>query len=398
MPYTPERQYHSVDLPEYLDNGQPDITPRRRFDQKQHERLRRHWDTFIQEPWQPLNRPNSVISVSSSTRAVFLGEISRLCEEQLGVGAIQLEFPGGPYRSSFRAHLENSTSVIITRRTFHGRATMEAMILDRLYSHKANVPAPFGFNGLVLIQEDLLGERLADMEVLQTAEGYIRLISAALAGLNRLHTMAQDIGLDQMVYPMGQHTDWLVALLDRSMVVGTYLGVPSPTVPVAALFDLLTLIRPRFIKWDARPGNAIVRDDETIGWFDWEHCCARHHLDDMVWLLCDESLPDHLASEETQLIESYLNLFADGRSEGEAHEYLRSMGVFHCCTRLGRLLHAKARGSWTDADQQLEKPLGTSLTAAVRLARRGARWAEHSDYARPLAAWFRQVAEQLPKL
>lgn len=62
--------------------------------------------------------------------------------------------------------------------------------------------------------------------------------------------------------------------------MGNHFNIPAPAIPAAQIFDLLTLLKPRFVKWDARPGNAMVNEEGQVHWFDWEHCCARNRLRD----------------------------------------------------------------------------------------------------------------------
>ena len=51
--------------------------------------------------------------------------------------------------------------------------------------------------------------------------------------------------------------------------------MPPPELDEPSLIALLRVKTPAFIKWDARPGNAIVNKNGTITWFDWEHCGCR---------------------------------------------------------------------------------------------------------------------------
>jgi hypothetical protein len=388
------RHYPTVEFPEYLDNGSSDIALP---------------NSHLLDA--PVTRSSATktngLSISarylrgseSSDRPRLLSGYSRVCETLLGVPAVEIEFPGGAYRYSCRLKLADGRSIIATRRDAQGRALLEARVLHHLHHHLALVPEPLGFNGVVLLQQDLPGERLPDLLRQADASAVEKTLGNALASLADLHRKAEMAGLDDAVPVMGLHPDWLISLLDRPAVIGGFFGIPSPPVPIDAFFDLLVVLQPRFLKWDARPGNAVVDESGRVSWFDWEHCCARNRLDDMVWLLCDESVPANCPEAEERLVEAYLPLFADGRNPEEAHLYLRVFGILHLCVRLGRILHVKGTGTWAEADRSLEKRESpATLRESQRLCSRAAYWSEKTEYTSVLASWFREIGGRLEEM
>ncbi len=378
------RHYAGVHFPAYLDNGGADPV----F----HPPVPPAADTAAAAP-APVAAP------AADARPGFHAAMDRLCRGLLGAGVRDIDFPGGAYRNTCRLHLTDGRVVMASRRATAARARLEERVLHHLHRAGAPVPAPLAFNGLVLLQEALPGQRLS--EALRDADrGTARAaLSGALHSLAELHRIASRAGLDQAVPPIGAQPDWLVTLLDRPAVIGAHLGLPCPPYDTTAAWDLLYLLQPRFVKWDARPGNAMRDGSGAVRWFDWEHCGARHRLDDMVWLLCDEAVPDDCEDLEEELIATHLDAFRDGRPPEEAHEYLRLYGVLHSCVRLGRLLDAAQHGGWPQADEVLARPYpGAARAEAQRLCRRAARWARQGTIMAPLSDWFTALTERLEAL
>ncbi len=396
------KNYATVHFPEYLNNGNRDVafisnilhktsvTEKNLFDP----------DRNVTSKTVPPTIKNQHVGVGDSVQSKWLiSGMSRVCKKLLGVNVTAVSFPGGRYRKSFRLFLSDNRTVIASRRQAPGRAMMEERVLQILTKHNALVPKPLGFNGVLLIQQDLPGIRLSEALEEATEEQFEKYLGCALNSLADIHQKAELAELDYAVPMLGEHSDWLVSFLDRPFVIGSFLNLPCPELLLDDLFELLVLLEPRFIKWDARPGNAILQDDEQVAWFDWEHCCARNRLDDMAWLLCDESVPETYAEAEDRLIDQYLETFADGRDITEAHIYLRVYGILHMCVRLGRILNAKSYGTWSDADYTLgEEEEGTSLKEAQRLCVRAAKWSEKTEYTHQLIDWFNQVSIKLHQI
>jgi len=56
-----------------------------------------------------------------------------------------------------------------------------------------------------------------------------------------------------------------------------------------------------FIRWDARPANAVRDRTGRVWWFDFERSVCHWPLDDVIWLLCDETIPE--AVDTARLLE-----------------------------------------------------------------------------------------------
>src|SRR5438270_692207 len=139
----------------------------------------------------------------------------------------------------------------------------------------------------------------------------------------------------------------------RRRVFSDGLGLGCPELPLARIEALYTVPRPRFVKWDARPGNAMVGEGGAVAWFDFADCCCRRRLDDLGWLLGDEFTPD-LPEAEERLLARHLPAFADDLDPAAARLYLRVFGVFHSLCRLGLILDDAFEHGWRDWARCLE--------------------------------------------
>ena len=191
-------------------------------------------------------------------------------------------------------------------------------------------------------------------------------------------------------------THGLAAALDRDAdAVGRPSRADGTGRPRGGTLDLLHIRTPHFIKWDARPGNAIARRDRTVAWFDWEHCGARNQLDDVAWLLADEYVPDWAAVEH-ELLGRYLDRFAGESGIDQAADNLAAFGTFHMCVRLGLIVRHKSDGSWWDREYCLSRDkVGVTLEAARGTCAKAARWAERTPLTEDLVPWFEAVAARL---
>ncbi len=327
------------------------------------------------------------------------GRTIRKCESLLGTKVVSKEFPGGRSRDSFRLILEQGGTVIGTKRPNQFKAAREINILKTLAPKGAAVPRLLATdNHRLLIQEEIKGLRLSEAISHREKAQVGRLLDSALSGLSKIHKLGSEAGFDKAIQKHGTSLDWIVSFLDRPAIIGRYYKISAPRPKLAKLEALLSVRTPRFIKWDARPGNAMVNADQAVFWIDWEHCCARNRIDDMGWLLADEFVPDH-PEIEAQLLERHLPEFADHLSVDQATEYFYAYGVFHSSARLGLILKYKERGEWWDYDYCLKRDkIGITLDNALRTCCRAARWAEQTPLTTRLGPWFESMAEHIKTL
>jgi hypothetical protein len=218
-----------------------------------------------------------------------------------------------------------------------------------------------------------------------------------LSTLAAIHQAATQEGLEEHVDVLGSEDSWINGLLERPAVLGNYLKQPAPRLDIDALIKRLRVVEPHFIKWDARPGNALVGENNQVYWIDWEHAGKRNRLDDMAWILGDEYVPDWPELED-RLLAQYVPEFAGPMNDADAFEYLMAYGSFHMVVRLGLILKYMD-GEWWNLEHCLaEDKVGVTLECAQRLCQRGGRWSARNPLTAPLSDWFRQIEPSIQAL
>ena len=305
--------------------------------------------------------------------------------------------PVAPYRRrqqcSVRVNLDQGT-VIATVRSRPRLARREAAVLRVLNGARAPAPRILAFDGTWLIQEDLGRCRLSQVVARASEEDGEAALDAALRAIVECQAAAHTAGLERLVpYSHGHRV-----LLRAPAVLGKALGLAPPVQPEWELIFALQKPYQRFIKWDARLGNAIMGDDGAVGWIDWEECGQGDSLRDLVKVLCDDWLPDWPAAEE-RLIESHLPSLLHGRDPDQGRTFLAVYGTLLSVVRLNWVVHLKGDGPWWDPALCLEHELVTvTPEAAERHCRRGARWARRSALTEGLAPWLEALAEKVASL
>jgi len=317
-------------------------------------------------------------------------------EQLLDCKVKDVEFPGGPTRKSYRLHLIDGRTVIATERKERSRMAMECAVLRNVGRVSSQVPKLLATDGhYLLAQEDLKGPRLSQALHNANEQQIETLLDTALKNLSDIQKIGSEQGFDQQFQEIGNTHSWIMGLLDRPTIIGQHFNIHPPRPKLNQLTELFKVSKPRFIKWDARPGNAIVLEQSNVAWFDWEHCGTRNRLDDLAWLLCDDFVPDYPAIEN-RLVENNLELFSDHFSPDEARTYLYSFGAFHSCVRLGLILSYKENGPWWDLNKCLSgDKAGITLDSARRICQRGSRWAKQSELTEMLSPWFIEISEKL---
>ncbi|MFT6878490.1 MAG: hypothetical protein ACJAZF_004621 [Granulosicoccus sp.] len=324
--------------------------------------------------------------------------LTRATEGILNDVVIGVEYPGGRSRESYRMLLESGRSVIATRRNELELAQLEIQILHALGDHQVPVPRLLGNNhSHILIQEYVSGTRLSQALKDADEQQCHRLLDAALDSLAAIQHAATASDLETKVEALGYEDSWISGLIKRPKVIGEFLGVPAPSLDESALINQLRMREPRFIKWDARPGNALVNGAGQVVWFDWEHAGKRNRLDDAAWILGDEYVPE-FPEVEKRLLDAYVLKFAGPMSDTESREYLMCYGTFHMVVRLGLILKYMT-GKWWDLDECIEEDkVGVTLSCAQRLCRRGARWSGQCELTQELSPWFEKIEKKIERL
>ena len=253
------------------------------------------------------------------------------------------------------------------------------------------MPEVLAFNGIVLVQsfegEVRLSETLLNSDWLNETS----LLEKSAESLLVIHNVASELGLAQFVPMLGTHEDWVKQLIDRPALIGGHLGIDAPEPDLESILDLLMLSDPAFVKWDARPANAVLNRAETVNWIDWEHCGARNPLDDLVRLFCDETVSCS-DKRDVDLVNEYAPRFSGSMKSSDATEYLRVAGTFHMCVRLALILGRYEKHGWAGAhDCASEDKIGSSKLQFLTLCTRGSDWASRSAKTETLSRWFEDV-------
>lgn len=296
-------------------------------------------------------------------------EASKACERLLGQTPLSVERPGGPTRRSIRVELKDR-HVIATHRRHAERAQLEARVLQALKTQGAPVPQVLAFDGEWLIQEYLGQHRLSQKLAVANETESEALLENALTGLASAQQAGNASQLNKRTITIGHREEWLLRLATIPEHISDQIKFRPPALQTDKLVAQLYPKQPAFIKWDARPANAIVRSDASVAWFDWEHCGCRNPIDDMVWLLCDEYNPDW-PDVEARLIKKLLPLFVNGSSQDENNNYLMTHGALHSCVRLSLILTEKAGGPWWNVQQCIDQDkVGVTRDLSIQLCRR----------------------------
>jgi hypothetical protein len=316
------------------------------------------------------------------------------CQRLIGGAVGTVARPGGVQRRSLRMDC-GGRSVIVTCRHDRRRGELEAKVLQALAEQGAPVPQVLAFDGTWLIQEDVgtgrLSHRLAGGDAV-TVEHWLDM---ALASLDRLHLAGRAAGLEHRVVTLGASPDWCRRVIDRAEVVGRQVGIAPPALEVDRIATNMRVRQPWLLKWDARPGNAVIDNSGRLSWIDFEHCGCRNRLDDVAWLLCDEYVPN-LPDVEERLLARHLPAFAVGWDATEAAAYLATYGTFHGLVRLSVIIDRKGKGPWWDRRRCLAADApDVSREGALNVAHKTQRWAGRNRLTAPLAPWLAKVIHRI---
>lgn len=319
-------------------------------------------------------------------------EIAALSQELFGVKPQRIAFPGGKSRSAYLVDAGGRRSVF-ARRGKRGDATLEANML-RLLEPRPDTPRLIAHSDPWTVQEFVEGTRLPihldECETMTQRERAVDLCLSSLADIHAHMVLRRDV---DFLPAIGSSRDWIRTRVSAAHRLSRDCGLAEPIVDRDWLVDLMDNPRNTFIKYDARPGNALI-DGDRVCWFDWEDCGLGQPVEDLASLLCDEwtSLD---ASAEQRMVEKHLGAFRGPMSCDEAYHYLLVYGVMHVATRLRMALKYRLRdGDWWDRTMCLaEDKVGNTAEEIGRLTERGTRWAQRHSHLQGFVPWFENVNE-----
>ncbi|MFD0917866.1 phosphotransferase [Pseudahrensia aquimaris] len=319
-------------------------------------------------------------------------EVAALAKKAFGREPKRVAFPGGTSRSAFVADMEDGIYVFADRKE-PDAAQLEGIVLRNL-GPSGSVPKLQGVYGNWVVQEFVGGARLpVALDDAKSAEERELLVDLSLVSLLNIHEQARSLNLAHRVPKAGTAENWLWNRTGVAKRISRSAGIDIPDLDREKLVKLMDVKRDEFIKWDARPGNALY-DGERVIWFDWEDCVRSKALDDLAFVLFDE-WTNIEPEAENRLMEKYLPLYTRGLSPQRAEHYLRLFGVTHCMLRLRRALKLHRReNKWWDRDYCLQHDkVGVTHEESSRIINRIRRLSDGVEEWKPLQDWTLQVAQ-----
>lgn len=289
----------------------------------------------------------------------------------------------------------NGEKLILTYRANIKLAELEAEVLRVLSKAMAPVPNLISHNGHWLVQEFLGEKRLTQALNIRSTKVKMELIEGAILSLVKLQNVSKEVGLHKKTKPIGISSEWRKTRISFLKNLGKIVKILPPSIDEIALNDALIVVPDTFIKWDARAGNAIVRNDGSISWFDWEHCGCRSSIDDLVWFLGDEWISTNQQLDK-DILKKYINLFKSSNSTISAQQYFFIHGTLHICGRLAQILRHKGNKQWWKRDYCLEfDQMGITRREARNLADKASEWANFDRLTSPLTPWLQEISVYL---
>jgi len=305
--------------------------------------------------------------------ALFRNAFFALTGEQADI----LHYPGGSSRKTCLV-TSNRQVYALSRRASSGRARLEYEVLSCLRAAAPLVPEPLAWRDRWVLTRYVQAVRLP--EAYQSARDTAERNSLALRTLKALRTIQVegDRGLGHLPLPkIGASADWIRKFVSLPFKLAEHYQVGSPNLNQDRAVAVLIDVEYRFVKWDSRPGNALVTADGEPVWIDFEYCGLRNPLDDLAWFIADEwqaGDPEVLWQEAIAPLET-----GHENSSSVRHpQYLALYCLLHICVRLSLVLDRIQKGDRCNADRQRTFDLiGTNKACIEALTRSAAFFAEH---------------------
>ncbi len=309
--------------------------------------------------------------------------VAKIAERIFALPVEKVTAPGGKSRESLRLHFPGRT-IVATQRKFSGRMRLEVEVLRRLSEQGAPVPKFLGGSEQIFFQEDVGARRLSGELLLAGAQRQTDVAARAFESLLGIHEAGEKSGLADIVPALGAEAGWVKGFVASALAASDRFSIAQPEIDVPELVTRLHVPARRFLKWDARPGNASIGDDGRVFWFDWEHCGKRQGVEDFAWLAGDEFWPVG-ADDVVAVLRSILP-----KDQAEAElDYLGLFITFHIVQRLTIIHRRFVKAGWVDTAKALKyDKIGVDPELGKRLCRHGAGWADRNPLSRPMVVWF----------
>lgn len=312
------------------------------------------------------------------------GEIIDLCQHVLGRAPDGISYPGGQGRKTVLVSVDGK-EYAVSKRASVGRAELEARVLET-YSSLGTVPGIVAHKGAFVVQEGVAGKRLTlalEMALGEERESLVRISGSSLL---KMQVFSNGSEMALQAPEIGARAGWFQDFAETPNRLANFLGMKCDGYDAARVVPLLHSETRVLVKWDARPGNALLTEDGEIVWFDWEHCGIGAPEDDLVWFLADEWTPI-CHSVEAGLLDQ---IETPDRKSLNARFHAKV--VLHSCIRLGLIFQRKGDGPWWSAQAALASDrVGVSPAHVRRVCRKAAYWAAQDENLTHLCAFFQSV-------
>jgi aminoglycoside phosphotransferase (APT) family kinase protein len=276
----------------------------------------------------------------------------------------------------------------VSQRKSVSRATLEAAVLG-LLAPTGLSPKLICQDGCLVVQEYIPGRRLSEHLDVGNAEA---LMAKAAGSLLAAQKTATDSELSHQVPAIGIRPGWEADLMNAPAQLAKRLCIDIPPYDFARLLSFAPEQMRSFVKWDARPGNAILRENGRICWIDWEHAGVRRPVDDLIWLFSDEWAPN-----APEALELSLGILArrQGCTYSDIKAVFQAGAVAHSAIRLLLIFSHKGTGAWWNREACLKYDRVGVTAEHVRLvALRASEWSETVTGLENLSDFFRTIAHQ----
>lgn len=336
--------------------------------------------------WNRLARQDSPEPGPGAQMRISSEDASQLVQQVFGQQPDSVAWPGGRSRKTF-VITYGDQKYVVSRRAGPGRARLEAHILERLHAGGFS-PKLVRQRENWVVQSFVPGDRLA----VALATGGGNAGPAAARSLALMQQAATTANLHEIVPAIGARPGWTRDLLTAGHRIAAAQGWPAPDLDLDQIETFLTSPPRTFVKWDARPGNAVVNPATSQPvWIDWEHAGLRVAADDLVWLVCDEWFP-----EDPELEAATIAAYQGGHGDAfdfDLDRYVRVFGVFHMLVRATLILERLRSAGWGDETRLLQlDQVGATPGRLASLCARGRRWSALSPEAGSLAGLFDRIA------
>ncbi|WP_058249254.1 aminoglycoside phosphotransferase family protein [Tropicibacter naphthalenivorans] len=309
--------------------------------------------------------------------------VTELCQKVFGTVPDAVLRPGGVSRQTILLQV-GAARYALAKRSSPARAALEAGAL-RYLSGTGHTPSLVHHEGCFVIQTYVEGKRLSAVLDRAAPDEVDHWITSAAQSLATLQEAAAQSPLRAQLPHIGARDGWAADLAQVPARLAQRLGIDLDF-DVAQATRRLAVPRPQPVKWDARPGNAIVTPDGRVVWFDWEHCGLRRATDDLAWFLADEWCP-HRPDLEPALI---------ARFAAADPEAFTTMALLHAFVRVDLILSRRAGGPWWDRETCLaQDKIGVTANELARQLAKIKAWGARSKSAYGLNQFCDAIAERI---